>query len=170
MKRTVPILLLLCGSASADTLTLAPVPSASEPNVVGSKAVCKGDNDFLRVARTKLDGHEVLVLGDCAGTHSYLALETKSGWTRFVSAPGWGSVTSTKLKKRDVLLHRIDTYVDQDKSTSRVDLCVYDDKAGTPSCGSAEVECPETGCREPEIIKGALWMHAAGGRKRFLID
>ena len=169
MKLTVPILLLLTGSAAAEKVTLQAVPASNEPKVVGSQAVCKSDNDFLRIARTKLDGHEVLLLSDCARAHSQLAFETKSGWHLFASDPYGGTTSIVKVRKRNVLLHRADTYGDRDTSMTRVDLCAYD-KEGAPACGSAEVQCPETGCRDPEIIKGALWLHAKGGRKRFPIE
>ena len=169
MKLTVPILLLLTGSAAAEKVTLQPVAASKEPRVVGSQAVCKDENDFLRTSRTKLDGHEVLLLTDCARAHSQIAFQTKDGWRMFVTSPAGGFASIVKWKKRSLLLHRVDSYVSPDKSTSHVDLCAYD-KDGAPSCGSAEVECPETGCRDPEIVKSALWLHAKGGRKRFPIE
>jgi hypothetical protein len=169
VKLTVLILVLLTGSAAAEKVTLQPIAASKEPRVVGSVAVCKGDNDFLRSSRTKLDGHEVLLLSDCAGAHSQIAFETKDGWRMFATSPAGGFASILKWRKRNLLLHRVDRYVSPESSTSHVDLCAYG-KDGVPSCGSAEVECPETGCRDPEIIKSALWLHAKGGRKRFPIE
>jgi hypothetical protein len=87
------------------------------------------------------------------------------------------TTTVTKLKSRKVLLHRVDTAhrsirsdgsVESEMHMSHVDVCAYDKEV--PSCGSAEVECPVTGCKAPEIVKGALWLHAKGGRKKFKIE
>jgi hypothetical protein len=175
VKLTVSILMFLTGSAAAERLTLATVPATPAPRVVGSKAVCKDANDFLRMTRTKLDGHEVGILLECDQAHTQIALETKDGWTRFASgAVGMREITKiTKFGKRRVLVHRIDTRVNDDAEThhdtSRFDVCTYD-KADAPTCGSVEVDCPETGCQEPSFLKGALWLHAKGGRKRFPIE
>jgi hypothetical protein len=169
VKLTVLLLLALGGTAAGENLTLSAVPASAEPNIAGSAAVCK-DGDRLRlVSRMKLDGHEVQLLRECDGDHEKLAFETKDGWREFDSGAIGGSeqTTFSTLKKRRMLMHRIDTR-DGDTSHSRVDLCGYD-KSGAPQCGTASVECPETGCQEPTILKGALWLHAKGGRQRFPI-
>jgi len=160
---------VLVGSAHAENLTLSAVPSSSEPNIAGSAAVCKDGQRLRLISRLKLDSHEVQLLRECDGDHVKIAFETKDGWREFDSGPmGFSeSTTFTKVKNRRVLMHRVDTR-DGDTSHSRVDLCGYD-KAGVPQCGSASVECPETGCQEPSILKGALWLHAKGGRQRFPI-
>lgn len=196
MKLTVSILVLLTGSAAAEGVTLSPVAPHEAPNVVGSEAVCKDTNDRLRVSKTKLDGHEVQVLHQCGATDlgAELAFETKDGWRFFdggliayqagnmTDAPLHVSLLSettslAKLKSRKVLVHRVDTShrairsdgtVESETRKSHVDVCAFD-KDGGPSCGSAEVDCPETGCRAPEIIKDSLWLHAKGGRKKFTI-
>jgi len=89
--------------------------------------------------------------------------------------------TFGKLKGgRHALLHRIDTAqrgVDVDgtraapdsRIDSRVDVCTFDTD-GTPMCGYVVVECPEMGCKPPELIKGALWIHTKDGRKRYVIE
>lgn len=170
VKLTVPLLLALTGSAAADNLTLSAIPSSAEPNIAGSAAVCK-DGDHLRlVSRMKLDGHEVQQLRECDGDHDEkFAFETKDGWREYDGGSIGGSESTTfmTLKKRRMLMHRSDTRAGE-RATQRVDLCAYD-KAGAPQCGSASVECPETGCQEPAILKGALWLHAKGGRQRFPI-
>jgi len=169
VKLTVPILLTLAGSASAENLTLSSVPSSDEPDIAGSAAVCKDGNRLRLISRLKLDGHEVQVLRECDGHHAKIAFETKSGWHEFdsVDINGGEQATITKLKNRRVLMHQIQTR-DGDTTTHRVELCGYG-KDGIPECGFVQVECPETGCQEPTILKGALWLHAKGGRQRFPI-
>jgi hypothetical protein len=172
VKLTVPILLILTGSAAAEGVTLSAVPASSAPHVVGSEAVCKDTGDRLRITKTKLEGHEVEVLRTCAQASTRIAFQTKDGWTEYDAGAGTTgrheSTTFEKIGKRRFLVHRVDTYVSNESATSRFDLCAYD-KSGAPQCGAVEVECPETGCQEPAILKGALWLHAKGGRKKFPI-
>jgi hypothetical protein len=170
VKLTVPILLFLTGSAAAESVTLHDVAASSAPHIVGSEAVCKAADDRLRMQKLKLDGHEVQILRTCKAGSSRIAFETKDGWRERVSGPADGmELTSiVKIGKRRVLLHRMDRRVSDDKTTSRIDVCSYKDDV--PQCGVLEVECPETGCREPSVVKGALWLHAKGGRKRFPIE
>jgi hypothetical protein len=160
---------MLAGSAGAEDLTLSAVPSSSEPNIARSAAVCTDDQRLRLVSRMKLDGHEVQLLRECDGDHERLAFETKDGWREFDSGVSGSSETTSFLtfKKRRMLMHQLVTR-DGDTSRARVDLCAYD-KTGAPRCGSVSVECPETGCKDPAFLKGALWLHAKGGRQRFPI-
>jgi hypothetical protein len=173
VKRFFPILIFLTGTASAGTVTLSPVPATeSVPSVVGSYAVCKDATVHVRVERLELQGHEVDVMRDCDQAHVLIALQTKAGWTLYTGgAPGSEQSSFATVKKKRALLHRTDTSTGSGDSLhviSRVDVCTYDDSI--PKCGAVSVECPETGCKAPEILKGALWLHAKGGRQKFTIE
>lgn len=174
VKLTFSILVFLTSTAAAEKLTLSAVPAVDgPPSVVGSYAVCKDTSSHIRTARLDVQGHEVDMLTDCARTHSQIALQSKTGWFVFASGDvGSESTTFASIQKKRALLHRIDTSSgegDALRRASRIDVCTFNDK-DIPLCGAVEVECPETGCKVPEIVKGALWLHAKGGRKKFTIE
>lgn len=142
---------------------------------------CTAQKAHTRWTTTKLESRVVEVLHECGDDgHTQLAFEAKDAakgvhlyTSAAIGAKGLQlyseQVTIGKLKGgKKALLHRVDVRHD-DRTDSRIDVCTFDTD-GTPTCGFAEVTCPETGCKEPEIIKGALWIHAKDGRKRYVIE
>jgi hypothetical protein len=161
------------------TVKLSPLDTAATtaPRVVNSSLQCDKPDARVRATRLTFDDHEVNVLRECSKDiktpRTQLVFESKDGkYQSYWSGTGqWSEqLVIGKLKDgRHALLHRIDTDAAGETDVKgRVDVCAYD-KAGALGCGFVEFDCPETGCKEPEILKGALWVHAKGGRKRFPI-
>ncbi|HSD86512.1 MAG TPA: hypothetical protein VLB44_03320 [Kofleriaceae bacterium] len=180
MKITICALLLLAGTAFADNkLQLSRVgPAEPAPTIASSVSKC-ASNEHTRWIEVKLDARKVELLHECgsADAHAKLAFEAKDGKGVHVYTSAvldkiqWPPEVMTigKLKGgKKALLHRVDLRI-EDQATSRIDVCTFDSD-GMPKCGHAEVTCPETGCKPPEIMKGALWIHAKDGRKRYVIE
>jgi hypothetical protein len=180
VKITIWWLLLTGGTAFADsTLQLERLePAEPAPDLADSASKC-ASSEHTRWAEAKLDARRVVVLHECRGSesHTVLAFDAKDGprmhlyTSAVIGDLRWPtellSIGTLKGGKK-TLLHRIDT-PDADQTDSQIDVCTFDSD-GAPVCGSVEITCPETGCKPPEIIKGALWLHAQDGRKRYTIS
>jgi hypothetical protein len=180
VKLTFAIVVFLGGTAAADSVTLSAVPTSEPLPLVSYWSACSANKQRVQTTKLTLDGHDVAVLHQCTTDPQVteIAFEAANAttWHLFESGTVKSSESTilSKLKDgRQALLHRLDSPIagkDPDAPTlysSRVDICAYDKKSGAPQCGVVEVQCPETGCQKPEILKGSLWIHAKGGRKKF---